>query len=1177
MPNKGMINIAGASDGRVAALIADILKERKGQSLIVVPSLARAKRMQIDLCFFSGMTEKEIYIMPPDDNGLVQFETRSDDYLPMRMKALKAASNGENCVIIAPVTSAVKKLPPKEMYSDRLIRLNRGEDIDMEEVRMKLSLLGYERVPMIEGRGEYSVRGGILDVFAPDADMPYRVELFDTEIDSIRSFDPDTQRSVDNLKDITIYPCTQVIRDEEIFAKASERISKAYEKQIKKLIQREGGETELTADLRHRKEQLLEYADNQINLRYMENFLNYFYDKTEYLWEYMTDPQIIIDDPARILEALDVFEKETADDMDVILSSGRGISDDFVSLSGKADFFRIYTFAEEKGNGGYIFTPFVSTIKNAPFLTELRQINSRQLPAYSGNMDMFRSDVQGYLSRGFEVNIVCSSEERLNNLKEFIEGYNISPMPSLIIGDITAGIEMTDDRRVWFRDEDIFGTGGRSRKGRSLRVGHKKQSRGQQIKSFADIQTGDYVVHENHGIGKFAGIEQLLVQGIKRDYLKVKYAGTDSLYIPVEQLGMLQKYIGGDGAVPNLNKLSGNEWKNTKARAKAAVTDMAQDLLELSAKRMSERGFAFSEDSPWQAEFEESFPHTETDEQLRCIEEIKADMEREIPMDRLLCGDVGFGKTEVAARALFKCVAEGKQAVVLVPTTLLANQHYYTLKDRFEKFPFKVEMLSRFRTKSQQKEIVKKLARGEIDLVIGTHRLLSSDIKLKDLGLLVVDEEQRFGVRHKEKIKQLRSNVDVLTLTATPIPRTLHMSLSGIKDMSILNEPPENRYPVQTYVMEQDDFVIREAIEKEIARDGQVFVLYNRVESINRIAADIRKLVPHATVAVGHGQMRESELEDIIMDFAAGEYNVLVSTTIIESGTDIPNVNTMVVYDADRFGLAQLYQLRGRVGRAARIAFAYLMHRRDRNLTEVAEKRLQAIRDFTEFGSGFKIAMKDLELRGAGNLLGAEQSGHMLNVGYELYCKLLDQAVLKLRGGENLGTDGEPMPSPDETVFALPVPAIIPVNYIDDEILRLQMYKKIAMVSSEDDQSDITDELTDRFGDLPVDTINLIRISKIRNMAGHLGVKEISQQGLKVKLSLWENVRMAEGVVPRIADVYGGRVKFFGGTGPYIRLTVAKEPGKPGYVRSVLKELELFLSVCYTESGNGNADEMKVN
>ncbi len=1177
MSNKGMINIAGASDGRVAALIADILKEKKGQNLIVVSSLARAKRMQVDLCFFSGLNEDEIYIMPPDDNGLIQFEARSNDYLPVRMKVLKALLRKESCIVIAPVTAAVKKLPPKEVYEDWFIRLKHGEDIDMEEVVMKLNRMGYERAAMIEGRGEYSVRGGILDVFTPDADMPYRVEFFDTEIDSIRTFDSETQRSAENLKDITIYPCSRVIRDEKVFAKASELISKTYDRQIKKQEKNAGGKTELTVNLTQRKEQLLEYADNQINLRYMENFLNYFYDKTEYLWEYMTDPRIIIDDPARILETLDVFEKEAAEDMDSILSSGRGVSDEFANLSGKADYFRLYSFAGEMENGGYIFTPFVSTIKNAPFLTELRQINSRQLPAYNGNMNMFRSDVQGYLSRDFEVIIVCSSGDRLKNLKEFIEGYNISPMPSLIIGEITAGIEMTDERRVWFRDEDIFGTGGRGRRSRSLQAGIKKKSRGQQIKSFADIQTGDYVVHENHGIGKFAGIEQLLIQGIKRDYLKVKYAGTDSLYIPVDQLGMLQKYIGGDGVAPNLNKLSGSEWRNTKARAKAAVTDMAQELLDLSAKRMREKGFAFSEDSPWQAEFEESFPYTETEDQLRCIEEIKADMERDIPMDRVLCGDVGFGKTEVAARALFKCVAEGKQAIVLVPTTLLANQHYYTLKDRFEKFPFKVEMLSRFRTQNQQKEIVKKLAKGEIDLVIGTHRLLSSDVKLKDLGLLVVDEEQRFGVRHKEKIKQLRSNVDVLTLSATPIPRTLHMSLSGIKDMSILNEPPENRYPVQTYVVEQDDFLIREAIEKEIARDGQVFVLYNRVESINRVAADIKRLVPHAAVAVGHGQMRESELEDIIMDFAAGEYNVLVSTTIIESGMDIPNVNTMVVYDADRFGLAQLYQLRGRVGRAARIAFAYLMHRRDRNLTEIAEKRLQAIRDFTEFGSGFKIAMKDLELRGAGNLLGAEQSGHMLSVGYEFYCKLLDQAVSKLRGGENLGTDGEPMPSPDETVFALPVPAIIPGKYIDDEVLRLQMYKKIAMVASDEDQSEIIDELTDRFGDIPAETISLVRISKIRNMAGRMGIKEISQHGLKVKLSLWENVRMPEGVIPRIAEAYGARVKFFGGTGPYIRLTVAKEPGKPGYERSILKELELFFSVCYNnEKEHNDADKTKV-
>ena len=664
------------------------------------------------------------------------------------------------------------------------------------------------------------------------------------------------------------------------------------------------------------------------------------------------------------------------------------------------------------------------------------------------------------------------------------------------------------------------------------------------------MQKGDYVVHESHGIGRFTGIEQLVVQGVKKDYLKVKYAGEDSLYIPVDQLGMLQKYVGGDGVTPRLNKLSGNEWKQTKAKARQAVSDMADELIRISAARMNEKGYAFSEDTVWQREFEDSFPYTETEDQLRCAEEIKEDMEKDAPMDRLLCGDVGFGKTEVAARALFKCVADGKQAAVLVPTTLLANQHYYTLKDRFEKFPFKVEMLSRFRSAAQQKQILEGLEKGSVDLLIGTHRLLSSDVRFKDLGLLVIDEEQRFGVRHKEKIKQLKSNVDVLTLSATPIPRTLHMSLSGIKDMSVIEEPPEDRYPVQTYVMEQDNFVIRDAIEKELARGGQVYVLYNRVESINRVASDIEALVPEASVIAGHGRMRESQLENVIMSFAEGEYNVLVATTIIESGTDIPNVNTMIVLDADRFGLAQLHQLRGRVGRSGRMAYAYLMYTKDKNLNEIAEKRLRAIKEFTEFGSGFKIAMKDLELRGAGNLLGTEQSGHMLNVGYELYCKMLEEAVDTAKGREML-------PQAEETAFNLPIPAVISERYIENEVLRLQMYKKIAMIENDEDEAEIIDELLDRFGDIPRDTMNLVKISKIRAMAGQLGVREINQQGYKIIFRLWENVKLSADMMAALVAKYGEKMMINGGKDPFIRLTVNKEPP--------LNAVEVFLQTAVSE------------
>lgn len=1172
-----MINIAGAAEGRVAPLAAERIREHDGQTLIVVSTQVRARRLATDLAFFHG--EDPIFILPEEDSRRIAFDARNSEDARERMKVLNRISEGKKCIVIAPASSAIRRLPPAKEYRSRRLHFIQGKDEDPSDIAGSLSTLGYERVSMIEVPGEFSLRGGIVDIFPPDREDPLRIEFFDTEVDSIRTFDPESQRSIESLTQVEIPPCHLLLRDEEVFAAAAERIRRAYDRQIRKLEKKAADDiragsssaqasgashvrTEQSFKLRQRRDQLLEYAEEGINLQYLEGFPHYFYEETDFLWDYMENPLVMIDDPSRIMESLQAAEKELADDVEAILQDGRGIGEDFASLSGKREFSLLYDLP------GLIFTPFVGTIPGNPFLTELRQIDCRQSPVYNGRMDVLKTDLEGYLSRGFQVTIVCNSRERLDMMNEFLEREGlfsrktaelsasgtvtgskaVSGTITLVMGNLTAGMEFPGEKRCWIWEGDIFTSSRRSRKSR------KSRTRGEQIKSFTDVQVGDYVVHEGHGIGRFMGVEQMTVQGVTGDYLKVKYAGTDMLHIPVDQLGVLQKYIGGDGVQPRLNKLTGGEWKQTKARAKAAVEEMAEDLLRVSAARMQQKGYAFPEDTVWQGEFEDGFPYEETDDQLRCIEEIKRDMERDVPMDRLLCGDVGFGKTEVAARALFKCVCEGKQAAVLVPTTLLANQHYYTLKDRFEKFPFRVEMLSRFRTAAQQKKIAAELAEGKIDLIIGTHRLLSKDVSFKDLGLLVVDEEQRFGVRHKERIKQMKENVDVLTLSATPIPRTLNMSLSGIKDMSTIEEPPEDRQPVQTYVLEQDDFVIRDAIEKEMARGGQVYVLYNRVESIARVASEISRLVPGAEVEIGHGRMREEELEDVIMDFSRGEFDVLVSTTIIESGMDIPNVNTMIILDADRFGLAQLYQLRGRVGRSGRMAWAYLMYRRDKTLSEVAEKRLRAIREFTEFGSGFRIAMKDLELRGAGNILGTEQSGHMLNVGYELYCKLLDEAVQRLQGKELL-------PEAEETLFSLPIPALIPDYYIEDEMLRLQMYKKIAMVRDASDVSEVIDEMVDRFGDIPRDTISLIRIAHLRAMAGRLGVKEISQNGYKLKLKLWPTTRFAEGVIPRLAGAYGEKIKFNGGADPFIRLTVSSAKSD----RAVLDDMEEFFRTALGE------------
>ncbi len=710
-------------------------------------------------------------------------------------------------------------------------------------------------------------------------------------------------------------------------------------------------------------------------------------------------------------------------------------------------------------------------------------------------------------------------------------------------GKLSSGIEYPEEKLVWISDGDIFSE-------KRIRKKSKKKS-GNPIRSFADLKVGDFVVHENHGIGKFIGIQQISVEGKQKDYIKIKYAGQDMLYVPVEQMDIVQKYSGSETAAPRINKLSGGEWKATKAKAKAAIANMAKELLALSAARQAEAGFAFSKDGEWQKEFEESFPYAETEDQLRCIEEIKKDMENSNAMDRLLCGDVGYGKTEVAARAVFKCVADGKQAAILVPTTLLANQHYYTLKDRFEHFPFKVDVMSRFRSERQQDEIATRISKGAVDVVIGTHRLLSKDIKFKDLGLLVIDEEQRFGVQHKEAIKMLKKNVDVLTLSATPIPRTLHMSLTGIKNMSVLEEPPSERFPIQTYVLEQEEQIIREVIERELSRDGQVYVLFNRVRGINKIASMISDLVSMAKVSVAHGQMKENELEQIMVDFINGESNVLVSTTIIETGIDIPNVNTILILEADKLGLSQLYQLRGRVGRSNRIAYAYLMYKKDAVLTEMAEKRLRAIKEFTEFGAGFKVAMRDLEIRGAGNLLGTEQHGHMVDLGYELYCKLVDDAVRALNG-EIVNPDRE------ETSVEIRTSAFIPDTYISDEVLKLQMYKKIAAITCEEDEDDVIEEMLDRFGDVPVETLNLTKISRIKSLAEKLCISKITEEQSSRSAKLIFNFEAKNPLKPEklaiMMEKYGLRVLVHGGVKPFIKYNIEKDK-----LKEAIEVLEILI------------------
>ena len=1116
MKKKGIVNISGVSESRSALVISQIVKE-ESQSLVLTATLARANRLAEDLSFFSN---KEIYVLPSEDQVFLRYEAKNHDQLIERLKILKALRTNKDCIVIAPVSAAIKKIPPHKFFESSSIKIKLGNEVNPDEIKEVLVKMGYERMELVDGRGQFSIRGGIVDVFTPDSENPYRIELFDTEIDSIRSFDIDTQRSLENLNEIEIYPAEQMLIEKDIFDRAAENLYKEYTAQVRRLLRK--GEEQLAAaqNLEKRRDELCEYIRNVSNLQLLENYLHYFYDETEYLWDYMEDGVIAVDDPDRICDFLDGRSAELKDDFNLFLERGQVIPKDMELASGKEDFLKIYQEPLV-----YVLTPFTKTIKGVESLAETHHIQSSQMVSFNGRMDVLETELKSFAKKGYRIHLVASTSERLENLKEFTERIGLFEKIIFQKGTLSAGLDLPKEKICYISDNDIF-TGQKVGK----RHKKKKKSKSEQMQSFADMRSGDYVVHENHGIGKFLGIEQLTVQGDKKDYLKIKYAGNDMLYVPVEQMDIVQKYIGSDGVIPKVNKLSGGEWKATKAKAKAAIVQMAQELLDLYAKRKMKKGYAFGEDTVWQKEFEDAFPYTETDDQLRAVEEIKEDMERPVAMDRLLCGDVGFGKTEVAARALFKCVSEGKQAAVLVPTTILANQHYHTLKERFEQFPMRVEMLSRFRSEKQQEKIIDDLSKGKIDLIIGTHRLISKDVKYKDLGLLVIDEEQRFGVAHKEKMKQMKEEIDVLTLSATPIPRTLNMSLTGIKDMSLIEEAPEERYPVQTYVMEQDDMMLREIITRELDRGGQVYVVYNRVRGINKIAETIRELVPEARVAVGHGQMNEHALEDVMLSFIDGENNVLVATTIIESGIDISNANTMIIIDADKYGLSQLYQLRGRVGRSNRMAYAYLMYQKDKVLTEVAEKRLKAIKEFTEFGAGFKIAMRDLEIRGAGNLLGSEQSGHMMNIGYELYCKLVDDAMRALQG--EIVNDRK-----EEISIELLATANIPNWYIENETLKLQMYKKIATIRTEADADELIDEFLDRFGDIPRETLNLIRISRIRSLAEDLSVMRIYEQQGKLIVAFAEKNPLSGYALLKVNDEFGMKAFVHGGVQPYIKLT----------------------------------------
>lgn len=1095
-------NYTGTSGSRTAWLIAQSTEDKV---LAVVSSGRTAERLAGDLSFFAP--EAEIIVMPEEDDIQVLYEARNRESQVQRIRGINAlctggtgASGSEKTFVIAPVSAAVRLMAAPARYTSSVIGLSMGDVIEPADLRELLVSIGYTSAPVTESPGEFTSRGGILDVFPPALQNPLRIEFFDDEIDSIRSYDPDTQRSLENAPHAVIGPAAEFIPSEEEKEKALEIIRREYDRRIRKakseysksavFDDQEAGDAASDIEIHNRikdgrieslemhKGRVTDLFEHGSNVQIYSDFIEYFDTDKARLWDYAAagGAAIAVIDPARLEDELP--ESVSKDEWRTIYSPGSKGAE----IPGSANIC--------------VYTPYPEMIRGIERMDEIINVRSRQMAPFNGQIDLFAAETGKLSSSGYSITIVSSTDERAERIREYLAVADVEAGVTYRTGSLSSGFIIDDSKVCFITESDIYPDNHR----RARKPKRKKKS--SDSIEFSDLHKGDYIVHEAHGIGRFEGIKPVTADGQTRDYLVIRYAGSDVLYIPTEQLDIIQKYIGNSGNPPALSRLSGGSWKRQRERARKAIEAIAEDLVKLYAERQAAGGYAFGKDTVWQSEFEEYFPYTETDDQLRAVEEIKEDMEKPLPMDRLLCGDVGYGKTEVAARAIFKCVSEGKQAALLAPTTLLVNQHYHNLKERFAHFPFEIQELSRFRSAQAQKKTAKAVKSGEVDLIIGTHRLLSDDVKFRDLGLLVIDEEQRFGVRHKEKLKQLKQNVDVLTLSATPIPRTLNMSLTGIKDISIIDEPPGDRLPVHTYVTPYEEEILRNAIERELARGGQVFVVNNRITGLNQIRETIERLVPDAVTAVGHGRMSEETLENTMLDFVEGRTNVLIATTIIENGIDIPNANTMIILNADRFGLAQLYQLRGRVGRSHRLAYAYLMYQPGKVLTEIARKRLTAIREFTEFGAGFKLAMRDLELRGAGNMLGEAQSGHIESIGYELYCKEIDRAVRRLKG--EVVTDQR-----SDITIDIPVQASVSESYISDETLRLQAYRKIAGISCREDAEDLADELTDRYGDVPQDTMNLLKVAEVRAHAEIAGVSMITRRGPRIEVKFAENTRFS--------------------------------------------------------------------
>ena len=1086
------VAVTGIGQMNRSHIIAALRADTSAPMVILCQDDMAAKRLQEELKAFLS---QEYPVLPGRELTLYDTAVVSRAWEQKRLRQLFELMQGKTALQIMSWESMSQRTIPPEVLAGCAFTLEVGKEYDLNELSTRLAAAGYSRASMVEGAGQFAVRGGILDIFSPAADYPVRVEFFGEELDTMGFFDPDTQRRTENISSMVVLPVGET--QPHLHRDGLTGLCADLENLIARQQRRKNPNEDLIKTLQRDLEKYQNNMQNPASDRYMA----LIYPEFAAAWDYIPkNATIILCDQGALKRTARTRMDELGLQLDSMLQAGllAGELCDYVCqwedfCAGLSNHTAVYFDAF----GGTSYPE-----ENPP--KQLLPMTAKPLPGYGGSLDTAATDLAHYQKMEFSSLVLCGTRRRAELLQEQLRDRGLSaflciplttlPNPGQILlaeGTLPFGMEYPSAKIAILTEGQLIAKTVQRKKDK------KSATNRQKLNSFTDLTPGDLVVHENYGIGRFVAMEQIKVDGAIKDYVKIAYQGSDTLFVPATQLDLVSKYIGSGGEDGNvrLNKIGSDAWQKTKTKARKAAKDMAGELIQLYAARKRQEGFPFSADSPWQQEFEDNFPYPETDDQLRCIADIKADMESPTPMDRLLCGDVGFGKTEVALRAVMKAIMDGKQVAILVPTTVLAQQHYQTAITRFRGFPVNIDVLSRFRTAAEQKKTIQNLRSGGVDLIIGTHKLLQKSIEYKDLGLLIIDEEQRFGVSHKERLKEISKGVDVLTLSATPIPRTLNMALSGIRDMSTIEEPPADRYPVQTFVMEHSNAIIDDAIRREIERGGQVYYLHNRVETIDRCASALQKRIPGLSVAVAHGQMGEDALSDVMHAMAEGEIQVLVCTTIIETGLDIPNVNTLIIENADRFGLSQLHQLRGRVGRSTRHAYAYFTYRPDKNLTEVAEKRLSAIRDFAEFGSGFKIAMRDLEIRGAGNLLGAEQSGHMMSVGYDMYLKLLDEAVLEEKGEK---------PKEPDCTADLNVTANVSQDYVSRGEERMDLYRRMAAIRSQEDADDLLDEIIDRYGDPPKGVLNLIDIALLRAQAQKLHISDIRQKAGEVLITMTE-------------------------------------------------------------------------